>query len=102
MKRPVKLPIMLERVIFFPGTRPANAAVLNHPTDAWHDGDPSVTASSFHPRCLCDNEVTQPFIRACLDTNTCGAGEDPKEERRPLYRGSHVRPWPLNALAPPA
>jgi len=47
---------------------------------------------------MCDNEVTHPFIRACLDTNTCGAGEDPKEERRPLYRGSHVRPWLLARL----
>src|SRR5262249_59329542 len=41
---------------------------------------------------LYDSEVTHPFIRACLGTTTCGAGEDPTEERRPLNHGSHVRP----------
>ena len=47
---------------------------------------------------MCDNEVTHPFIRACLGTNTYGAGEDPTEERRPLYHGSHVRPYLLARL----
>src|SRR5262245_35125441 len=87
-----QVPTVLESANVVPGTPPATRARSSHGAGVSANGEPSVTSSSSHPRCMCDNEVTHPFIRACLGTTTYGAGEDPTEERRPLYHGSHMRP----------
>jgi len=66
MKRLVKLPTVLEGANVVPGTPSATRAKSSH-----GPGARARTANHL------SRQVTHPFIRACLGTTTCGAGEDP-------------------------